>query len=342
MSQSGRLGNGFAGKQATLSLATIFTRKTSMPPGVPQEPHDDADLIRWFQALGPPPPGQAPPHLRASVRARIEQYRVRRGLWAWLRQPWPGGLVPALATGFVLSLAVNIWWGLERPDTKALTEQKPAYTYQFLQTIHGASTPGSLVASRPAVSARPTGLGFALQETRVIYFRQGWLFADALAALHSGASQVAVQRLDTLTKSLQSLQAPQALYRYLEEMRALQQQQRYTDPELASFLALFETLYESEYSQDQDPTAVPLFRLGAWLETLALAAAAGDAAALRQAPAVDYFRQALITLDAPPELLQAFADLQRLASSPAMSAVELRTFRQLVQQAQQTLGALDL
>jgi hypothetical protein len=186
-------------------------------------------------------------------------------------------------------------------------------------------------------------LGFALQEARVIYFRQGWLYADALAALHSGEPQVAVQRLETLTKALQSLQAPQALYRYLEEMRALQQQQRYTGPELARFLALFETLYETEYSQDYDPTSVMLFRLGAWLETLALAAAAGDTTALRQAvPAAYYFHQVLTTLDAPPELLQTFTDMQRLASGPPLSATELRTFRQLVQQAQQTLGALSL
>jgi hypothetical protein len=38
----------------------------------PDDPPKDPEIHRWFQALGPPPVGQAPPDLGAKVRARIE------------------------------------------------------------------------------------------------------------------------------------------------------------------------------------------------------------------------------------------------------------------------------
>lgn len=47
--------------------------------------HDDArddDVRAWFQALGPPPRGQAPSDLRAHVQAQIAPRRRRR----WCRE----------------------------------------------------------------------------------------------------------------------------------------------------------------------------------------------------------------------------------------------------------------
>jgi hypothetical protein len=208
-------------------------REAAMPQHHDHDPREDADIIRWFQALGPPPQGQAPPHLRASVRARIEQQQARRGLWAWLPPPWPAVLVPALAVGLVLSLAVNIWWGIGRQAPATLTQPPPLQAYQFLHTMPGHAALGTLVASRPALREQPVGLGFALQDARIVFTRMGILFADALAALHGGVPQVAAQRLDTLARALGSVRAPPALLQYLGEIQSIQQSQRYASAELA-------------------------------------------------------------------------------------------------------------
>src|SRR5262245_36810695 len=113
----------------------------------PQQQSDDADIVRWFQAIGPPPQGQAPLHLRAGVRAQVEQRLARRGLWAWAPQLWPSAVMPALATGLALSLAVNIWWGVAGRASHSAA-QRPAHAYQFLAGIQGVTAPGVTVATR--------------------------------------------------------------------------------------------------------------------------------------------------------------------------------------------------
>jgi hypothetical protein len=179
-----------------------------MPQRPQHEPGDEADLSRWFKTLGPPPQGRAAPHLRASVLAQIAQRRARRGLWAWL-PPWrPAVWVPVLAMAFVLSLAVNIWWGIDRRGADpplSPTEARPVHAYRFLHAIRSPTAIGSLVASHTAVEAQFVALGFALQDPRVIIFRMGILYTDALAALHSGTLDIATRRVYALGKALDSL-----------------------------------------------------------------------------------------------------------------------------------------
>ena len=311
-------------------------------PEDPLHEHDnDADIRRWFRALGPPPQGQAPPYLRASVRAQIAQRRARRGLWAWLPQHWPAVLVPVLAAGLVLSLAMNVWWKIDSYQTARPLEQ-PVHAYQFLQALQENTALGTLVAARAAVREQPIGLGFALQDARIIFFRMGIMFTNALAALQSETLHIAAQHLDTLAKALHSVQAPQALSQYLREIQALQQSQRYSGAELAKFLALFEPLLAAEYAQTDTAVAVTLFRLGAWLETMALAAATGDPISQQQESAIRYFRSVLPVLQTPPEVEQAFAQMQRLMDAPALTEADWQTLRDLIQRTQKILGALDL
>ena len=179
-----------------------------MPQRPQHEPGDEADLSRWFKTLGPPPQGRDAPHLCASVLAQIAQRRARRGLWAWL-PPWrPAVWVPVLAMAFVLSLAVNIWWGIDRRGADpplSPTEAHPVHAYRFLHAIRSPTAIGSLVASHTAVEAQFGALGFALQDPRVIIFHMGILYTDALAALHSGTLDIAARRVYALGKALDSL-----------------------------------------------------------------------------------------------------------------------------------------
>jgi hypothetical protein len=247
-----------------------------------------------------------------------------------------------LAAGLILSLAVNVWWQIDSQQTARPLEQQPVYAYQFLQGLRENTALGTLVAARAAVREQPIGLGFALQDARIIFFRMGIMFTDALAALHSETLHVAEQHLDTLAKALNSVQAPRALAQYLRELQAMQQSQRYSGAELAKFLALFEPLFVAEYAPTDTAAAVILFRLGAWLETMALAAAAGDPISQQQEAAIRYFRSVLPGLQTPPEVEQALAQMQRLVNAPALTAADWQTLRDLIQRTQKILGALDL
>jgi hypothetical protein len=251
-------------------------------------------------------------------------------------------LVPVLAAGLVLSLAMNVWWKMDSPHIARPLEQQPVYAYQFLQDLQENTALGTLVAARAAVREQPIGLGFALQDARIVFSRMGILFTDALAALDSASLHIAARHLDTLAKALNSVQAPQALSQYLREIQTLQQSQRYSGVELAKFLALFEPLFVAEYAQTDTAAAVILFRLGAWLENMALAAAAGDPISLRQEPAIRYFRSVLPVLQTPPEVEQAFAQMQRLMNAPALTEADRQTLRDLIQRTQKIVGALDL
>jgi hypothetical protein len=246
-----------------------------------------------------------------------------------------------LATAFVLSLAVNIWWGIDRRGTDpplSAPESRPVYAYHFLQTIQSPKAIGSLVASHPAVEAPFVGLGFALQDPRVVIFRMGILYIDALAALHSGTLDVATRRVDALGKAMHSLQAPPLLSHYLTEIHTLLQNRQYTGQELAKFLALFELLYEQELGTDA--AEVRLFRFGAWSENMALAVAASDHRALRQAAGAPYLRTSLLQLDAPASVIEAFDRIQRLSTTTTLTDADLRACGSLVRTIQKTLGAL--
>ena len=119
-------------------------------------------------------------------------------------------------------------------------------------------------------------------------------------------------RLDVLTQAVTSLQAPPVLANYLREMQTVLQRQSPADATVAQFVALFEPLYAAVYATD--PTAAPwvLFRAGAWLENLALAAAVGDQTAVRQAQAVQAVHEALRPLHVPDAVLNALEQLRVL------------------------------
>jgi hypothetical protein len=242
---------------------------------------------------------------------------------------------------FVLSLAVNIWWGIDRRGADPPlppTEARPVHAYRFLHAIRSPTAIGSLVASHTAVEAQFVALGFALQDTRVIIFRMGILYTDALAALHSNTLDIATRRVYALGKALDSLHAPPLLSHYLTEMQTLLQNQQYAGPELAKFLALFEPLYAEELGTHT--AEVRLFQFGAWSENMALAAAAGDQSALRQAAVVPYFRTSLLQLEAPASVIETLDRIQRLSTTATLTAADLRTLGSLVRTMQKTLGAL--
>lgn len=322
------------------------------PNHAPADPPKDPEIHRWFQTLGPPPMGQAPPDLRAKVRARIAQQQARRGVLAWVPRVAPPAWAAALAMGLVLSVGLNAWWGIRgfwlRPSgDHQVADTLPGdlgpagrlRTYRFQVGMQRATELGTFVAAHSTLREPTAVVGFMPQGARIVYFRMGTLYAEALAALQGGAMEAAAQRLDLLMQALASVQAPRGLAQYLHEMQTLLQSRRYEEAVVARFLALFEPLYEDAYASTNTAEGLLLFRAGTWVENLYLAAAAGDRVAAQQAgQAVEKFRSALTQLQAPREVLEALERLRPLVTRQALTDREISAVRALAQEIQGMLS----
>ena len=307
----------------------------------------DPEILGWFQSLGPPPTGPASPHLYAKVQARFIQQQARWWLPAWR----PYGHFPlwstVLAAALLLSLSCNVWWGVKHfaplpPDplqaTLPLGEdlRTPGRltAYRFQSGIQPANVPGTFIAHSP-VREPAMVVGFTPQVAGATFLQLGTLYAEALATLLSGATDAAVQRLDVLARTFASIQAPRPLGQYLQEMQVLLQSQRYEGRESATFLALFEPLYEDVYAAPSTVDRIHLFRTGIWLANVHLAAVANDLAALRRSAAtVERLYSVLTTLNVPPPALEGLARLHRLVTQSTLTAGDIASIRRLTQDIQ--------
>jgi hypothetical protein len=307
-----------------------------------QTAHEVQFLMRGLRQLAPDPHAEVPADFHAAVMARTRALPLpHKPLWAQTRA-WLTVWAPAFAVGLVLSLGVHVWQGVRALGPQAPGAQQTAGRslvghragvsmpiYQFQAQLPHATALGALVAMRPAPEIPRAVVGFTPHATRSTFVRMGILYADAVAALQSGAVETAEERLRLLTQAVTSLQAPPALEQYLREMQIMLQRQPPTDNTLAQLVALFEPLYAQVYATE--PTAAPwvLFQAGAWLENLALVAAAGDQKAVRQAPVVQSLYDALRPLKVPDAVLDALQQLHDRVARQPVTAEDLRTIQTL-------------
>lgn len=315
-------------------------------------PPKDPDILRWFEALGPPPTGQPPSDLRVKVLARIAQRRAWSGMLAWVPRLATPAWVTVFAAVLVLSLSLNVWWSIRslspRPQgtrdaaDSLFADFGPAErlrTYRFQGEMQRANELGTFIAAHSSLRPPSAVVGFTPQASRRTFLRMGILYAEALAALSSGAVEAASQRLDILEEALASVQAPRVLSQYLREMRSLLQTQRYEGTAFSAFLALFEPLYEDAYASTDITEGWLLFRVGAWLENMYLAAATGDSAALqRGGQVVEDVSRVLMRLNAPREVLEALERMRSLFGRQVLSDSDMSTIRKLVQDIQRILS----
>jgi hypothetical protein len=226
--------------------------------------------------------------------------------------------------------------GHTSPDNLSATGRVPIYQFQVrLQQVH---TLGTLVATQ-AIPREPTTVGFTPQAAPTTFVRIGLVFAEALATLRAGMVDAAAPRLDVLVQMLVAVQAPRTLAQYPRAVQTLLQTRQYTAEDLATFLALFEPLYEDMYVRTNAVEAVRLFRVGAWVENVYLAAAVGDPGALQQeGQTVEEVHRALTTLHAPRETLEALAQMRHLLTQPALSSKDVGTIQTLAQRVQEVLN----
>jgi hypothetical protein len=315
------------------------------------DPPKDPEIQGWFRALGPPPAGLVSPALRAHVRARIAQEQARLPFWTWLVRRTVPAWTAIVAVGLLLALGVQVWRGLQQQGQPLLPGAHQAtaldvlgaarrlHTYRFQVGLPHATALGTVVAARPVLSAPPPVVGFTPQAARTAYIRMGIIFAEALAALHGGVAEAAAPRLDVLLQTLTTVQAPPTLTQYMRVMQTLLHNQQYPGDVLASFLSLFEPLYEDAYAQTSGEEVL-LFRVGTWVENMALAAAVGAPTALRQeGQAIAQVRRVLPLMQAPPAVLDALAQIDQLLKQPTLTAEDVSTIYTLLQHLQQLLAA---
>jgi hypothetical protein len=303
------------------------------------------DLIRLFQAVRPPEV-QTPPDFRTKVLTRIEQRRARHGLLGGLTPlltPW---WAPALAVMLLLSLSVNVWTGFRAfgqrtpasqqaagPVLDPLGKERPLQASTFQARIHSATDLGTLVTAHAVTGEPAVAFGFAPMSERARFFRLGSSYAEALAYVHSGTRDAAVQRLAAMHEELVDIQGPSVLPHYLSEMQHLLQNRQYTAEVLEKFLALFEVLYTEE-AQSVGAESPTLFRAGTWVENMKLAAAAGDKDALRQVTTAQYFRREMQSLHAPQGILDALEQISHIVAKPELTDRDVTEVLTLTKQVQ--------
>ena len=310
----------------------------------------DPDIEHWFQALGSPPVAHEPLGARARFLARIEAQQRRSG-FAWLSLANPA-LATGLAAALLLSIGLNVWWGnhffgrrLQETAQVATTEDavsvaSPLSTYHFQAQLQPSGELGVLVATRPVGGAPMPMVGFTPEAMPITtWVRLGTEYADTLAALVSGQVDVAASHLNVLVQTLEAVQAPPVLSQYLSTIQPVLSQQTYDSRTLAQFVALFEALYDTAYAQDPMADEVILFRAGAWLENLSLAAAVGAKAVLQQTQRTKTLDGVLSRLEVPPTTRRALHQLHDLLTRPALTDQDVKAIRGLVGEIQQGLSA---
>jgi hypothetical protein len=222
---------------------------------------------------------------------------------------------------------------------KVASERSSLPVYQFqAQMQHAAAVEPTMMARVPVASDLVGRAFTSHQDRRVAFFRLGTVYADALAALHSHTPDASDTRLTVLLDTFHQLQAPDVLDHYLHELLALAKHQTYSDTELDKFLALFEPLYVSAYNLKEEPVALPLFQIGAWLENVALAAATQDSVLQQHTSALASYQDDLVRLQAPSQILDTFIQLRTLVTKPTLAEQDWHQIRSLVQEIQRVLG----
>jgi len=309
------------------------------------EPTHDPEIHQWFQGLGPPAVQQAPSYLQAKVRARILNQQRRMGIGAWMGQFARPVWATALAALFVLSLGANIWWGLagrmEEAPRVADASGRALTVYPFQAQFSPNEALQAAVTARAATEPEGIGRGFVSgHDRRVAFFRMGTMYANALAALHSQAPDAASAHLRRLIDTLRDIQAPAILASYLQKVATWMQNSSYTDDGRTQLLALFEPLYVMAYNREDNPPAVSIFQIAAWLENMALVASTREHVVVEQTAVLQGYHDALTSLQAPSKAIEAFGQIRTLASQAELSQAERLEIRRLVQTIQHLLGAI--
>ena len=284
-------------------------------------------------------PSPVPPDVQTRLMAQLAQRHSQATEQIALQNTLRAWLVPAMTGLLVLSLGANTWLGFQHHvlntesapqiDTRivAILSQSGS-TYQFQKYLKHPDTWNAYLTAYADSGGEPTVIhGFEAPTEISVSVRIGSLYAEALAALHSGAYEATAARVEELIEALHQMKASDVLILHLRDVE-WQIEKSPDTSEMAEALALFEPLYEAVYTSSL-PGAIHSFRVGSGLTNLALAAALGDAGAVLRG--VQDIEQAMSSLSPPNAVLSVLAQLQTLVTDRALSAHDMPKLHTLIQ-----------
>jgi hypothetical protein len=307
------------------------------------------EIIRLLQAMQSQQGASAPADFRAKVLHKVEERRAQRWGFAWLTGLLTPAWAPVVALGFLVSLGGNLWLGARLWQPRNLGNQQagqtqpgstdlgPVHAYAFQAGLRSERPLGPLVAEHSTLERTATAFGFAGKPVKTSVFLIGTLYAEALAYLRSDDREAVLWHLAALENELTAVQAPQSLAQYVNTLYHFIEGQPQAAAVAAEWLALFEPLYE-DYAKSRSVERLLFFRAGAWLENLALAAAAGDKNALQQVATVQSFIKELPQFNVAPKVLEILEHIKRTLEKPVLDDRDVTAVLRLIKQAQRMLG----
>ena len=209
----------------------------------------------------------------------------------------------------------------------------------FQSEIRSGKSLGELAKEHSTIGEKATAFGFAAKSEEAKFFTIGALYAESLAYLRGGDTDMAAKRLQAIEKEFIVLDVPNSLFNYISKTRNLIETKRYPMEALGEFLALFQPLFE-DYAKGKvkGEDFLTLFRSGSWLVDMSLAAAAGDIKMLKQKATLDYFISEMKRMDAPKGVLDALEGIAKISGQEDIPERDTRQVLKLVGEIQSILG----
>ncbi len=208
---------------------------------------------------------------------------------------------------------------------------------RFQSAIQSNKSLGALAKEQSALGGQSTSYGFAAKSEEAKFFIIGSLYSEALAYLKSGNSEEAAKRLEAIEHESINLHVPSSFYNYITKTHNIIQTKRYPADAQAEIISLFQPFFE-DYAKSKGEDKLTLFRAGAWLMDMSLAAAGGDNNLLRQPGKLDYFIKEMKRMDAPKGVLDALNEISKVAGKKEITDKDAENVLKQVKKIQTVLG----
>jgi hypothetical protein len=211
-----------------------------------------------------------------------------------------------------------------------------AYAYQ------SALRPGvpiaTLARDNSGFAQESSAFGFAASSKEARFLLVGASYAEALALLRGGDREGAAARVEAIEREAVNLGYPSALFNYTAKMRSVLSREPSGSKELElEFLSLFQPFFE-EFASQEGQDRLTLFRVGAWLVDMGIAAAAGDTVLLRQTETLAYFGAEMKRMDAPKGVQDALAEIATISGRDEIDERQQKRVLELVKTIRSLLG----
>jgi hypothetical protein len=249
-------------------------------------------------------------------------------------------LVSIMVITVVLFTAVTALCQDERkpPESIDLSESIQHFdSYSFQRSIISDKNISNLADQASFLDEQSTSFGFGGKSLQARFFLIGTLYSEAMANLQGDDPKSAEDKLDIIRTEFISLNAPPALYNYVNQVINFLKTGKYNPEIVMEFMAMFQPLLH-DYAMENGNEKGLMFQAGLWFVNAGLAAAAGDETMLGTSAKFKYFLTEFQRLEAPKGALDALKSLVEITEKKKMSESDLDEARKLINKVQLLLS----